>query len=60
MANDILYQNKKLAGILIDLQADANGSCEVVIDIGLNVNIHTAPSAMFLSLDVFSQITGKI
>ena len=44
--NDILYQNKKLAGILIDLQADANGSCEVIIGIGLNVNMQTAPSAL--------------
>ncbi len=58
--NDILYQNKKLAGILIDLQADANGSCEVVIGIGLNVNMHTAPSAMIsYPWTSLAQITGK-
>jgi len=35
--NDILYQGKKLAGILIDMVAEPHGQCSVVIGIGLNV-----------------------
>ena len=35
--NDILYQGKKLAGILLEMTGDAAGPCQVVIGIGLNV-----------------------
>lgn len=37
--NDILYQGEKLAGILIEVQAETNGSCHVIIGIGINVNM---------------------
>ncbi|MBA3661161.1 MAG: bifunctional biotin--[acetyl-CoA-carboxylase] ligase/biotin operon repressor BirA [Gammaproteobacteria bacterium] len=37
--NDILYEGRKLAGILIELQAEAHGACHVIIGIGLNVNM---------------------
>ncbi len=36
--NDIIYDNKKLAGILIEIQAESNGTCHAIIGIGLNVN----------------------
>ena len=35
--NDILWQGKKLAGILIDLRGDIAGPCYAVIGIGINV-----------------------
>ncbi len=37
--NDVLWEDKKLAGILIDLMAEPHGRCSVVVGIGLNVNI---------------------
>lgn len=40
--NDILWQNKKLCGNLIEVIAESNGGAEVVIGIGLNVNADTA------------------
>lgn len=35
--NDVLYQNKKLAGILIEVMGDPVGCCQVVVGVGLNV-----------------------
>lgn len=37
--NDVLWNNKKLAGILIDVSAESNGTCEATIGIGINVNM---------------------
>ncbi len=37
--NDIICDNKKLAGILIEIQAETHGFCSVIIGIGLNVNM---------------------
>jgi BirA family biotin operon repressor/biotin-[acetyl-CoA-carboxylase] ligase len=37
--NDILYDGKKMAGILIDIQAETHGVCQAIIGIGLNVNM---------------------
>ncbi|NVJ64904.1 MAG: bifunctional biotin--[acetyl-CoA-carboxylase] ligase/biotin operon repressor BirA [Gammaproteobacteria bacterium] len=39
--NDIRYQQKKLAGILVELTGDADGDLEVIIGVGLNVNMQT-------------------
>ena len=35
--NDILYDGKKLAGILLEMTGDAAGPCQVVVGVGLNV-----------------------
>lgn len=35
--NDVLYQNQKLAGILIEMRGDPAGYCEVIVGIGINV-----------------------
>lgn len=35
--NDVLVQNKKIAGILLEMRGDAAGACSVVIGVGLNV-----------------------
>lgn len=37
--NDVLFEQKKLAGILIEVQPGADNSSHVVIGIGLNVNL---------------------
>jgi BirA family biotin operon repressor/biotin-[acetyl-CoA-carboxylase] ligase len=37
--NDIIHDNKKVAGILIDAQVQFNGGCTVVIGMGVNVNL---------------------
>jgi len=37
--NDLYYQGKKLAGILVELQAEASDVCHSVIGIGINVRM---------------------
>ena len=37
--NDILWQGRKLAGILIEMQTEANGPASAVIGIGLNLRM---------------------
>lgn len=40
--NDIVCNGKKMAGILIEIQAESHGACNVIIGIGLNVNMSNA------------------
>jgi BirA family biotin operon repressor/biotin-[acetyl-CoA-carboxylase] ligase len=37
--NDILWDNKKLAGLLLEVAGESSGPCYVVIGIGLNIQI---------------------
>jgi BirA family biotin operon repressor/biotin-[acetyl-CoA-carboxylase] ligase len=37
--NDLLYQGKKLAGILLEMTGDAAGVCQVVVGVGINVDM---------------------
>ncbi|MFW0039708.1 MAG: biotin--[acetyl-CoA-carboxylase] ligase [Coxiella endosymbiont of Dermacentor nuttalli] len=37
--NDIICENKKLAGILIEMQSGTHGFCLAIIGVGLNVNM---------------------
>lgn len=41
--NDIYADQSKLAGILIETEAEANGFCQVIMGIGINVNMPDAP-----------------
>ena len=41
--NDVFCQTKKLAGNLIELQAESHGACCAVIGMGVNVNMLTSP-----------------
>jgi BirA family biotin operon repressor/biotin-[acetyl-CoA-carboxylase] ligase len=41
--NDIYIDGKKVGGILIDLIAEANGTCKAILGIGLNVNMKDIP-----------------
>ena len=43
--NDVLYQGKKLAGILIEMTGDPAGYCQVVIGVGLNVSMQASQTA---------------
>ena len=40
--NDILWQNRKLAGILLEMSGEMSGPCAVVIGVGLNVRMPTS------------------
>jgi BirA family biotin operon repressor/biotin-[acetyl-CoA-carboxylase] ligase len=42
--NDVMYDNKKLAGSLIEIQAQTHDACQVIIGIGLNVNMQVDPN----------------
>ncbi len=39
--NDLYWQDKKLAGVLIEIIAETNGYVQLIIGIGLNVNMST-------------------
>ncbi|RJG49384.1 bifunctional biotin--[acetyl-CoA-carboxylase] ligase/biotin operon repressor BirA [Motilimonas pumila] len=43
--NDIYVEGKKLAGILVEMSAQASGPCQLVIGLGLNVNMPIQASA---------------
>lgn len=38
--NDLLWKEKKLAGILLELNGEAGGHCNVIVGIGINVNLN--------------------
>lgn len=44
--NDILYDGRKLAGILLEISGDAAGPCQVVVGVGLNVAMTGATSVI--------------
>jgi BirA family biotin operon repressor/biotin-[acetyl-CoA-carboxylase] ligase len=46
--NDILCGGKKLAGVLIEISAETHGVCDVIIGIGLNVNLLRADNGAIL------------
>jgi BirA family biotin operon repressor/biotin-[acetyl-CoA-carboxylase] ligase len=37
--NDVLWQGRKLAGILLEMSGDVTGACQVVIGVGLNIHM---------------------
>lgn len=41
--NDILYRGQKLAGVLLEMQGEANGPAAVVMGLGVNVNMSEMP-----------------
>lgn len=46
--NDVLFQGRKLAGVLLEMTGDAAGPCQVVVGVGLNVNM---PPASKVAID---------
>ncbi|MBC54807.1 MAG: bifunctional biotin--[acetyl-CoA-carboxylase] synthetase/biotin operon repressor [Gammaproteobacteria bacterium] len=43
--NDILYRQRKLAGILLEISGDVSGPCRVVIGIGVNASMPAGAGA---------------
>lgn len=43
--NDLLLDDRKLAGCLVEVQGDPMGSCDIVIGIGINVHMSTSEDA---------------
>jgi BirA family biotin operon repressor/biotin-[acetyl-CoA-carboxylase] ligase len=41
--NDIICENKKISGTLIEIQAETHGSCHAIIGVGVNVNMLQDP-----------------
>lgn len=44
--NDLVYGDKKLGGILIDVSAEAAGSCSVIVGVGMNMQLTEADGAL--------------
>lgn len=44
--NDVMWNNKKLAGILIELSGEAQSACQAVIGIGVNIAMSSSMAAM--------------
>lgn len=40
--NDILWQGRKLAGILVDVTGEVSGPCAAIVGVGINVNMAAA------------------
>lgn len=49
--NDLIWQHKKLCGILIETSQVANGDIAVVVGIGLNVNMDSQEPLWHVSMD---------
>lgn len=57
--NDIVYDHKKIAGNLIEVQAEANNTSDTIIGIGINVNMQLKNAAVITQPWVsLKQITG--
>lgn len=58
--NDIIVDHKKLAGILIEIQAESHGTAQAIIGIGLNVNMQSQQSSPIdQPWTSLSEITGE-
>ncbi len=57
--NDVRVQQKKLAGVLVELNGDASGDLEVVTGIGLNINMQTEQRAIEQDWTSLSKLNGK-
>ena len=44
--NDVLLSQRKLGGILVELQGDPQGKCQVVVGVGLNVQMGSHADAL--------------
>lgn len=60
--NDLQFDGRKLAGILIELQGELEGAAQVVVGIGLNVHMQNAQGVeqAWTSLDLASGDSGSI
>lgn len=57
--NDILYESKKIAGILIEIQAESHGGSHAIIGVGVNVNMLKDDQPIHQAWDSLQNILGK-
>jgi len=59
--NDILWQGKKLAGVLIEMSAEVDGACYVVVGVGVNLALPQSSKVHITqqAVDV-KEIIGKL
>jgi len=57
--NDVLVENAKVAGVLVEVVADPDGYPVVVLGIGLNVNTKEFPAVLADSACSLRQLCGK-
>ena len=59
--NDVLWQERKLAGLLVDVSGEASGPCTVVLGIGINCRIASAEAKRIDQpwVDLYT-ITGEV
>jgi BirA family biotin operon repressor/biotin-[acetyl-CoA-carboxylase] ligase len=58
--NDIVVAAQKIAGVLIEAQAEANGYCRVVMGMGINVNMqHAAQDEINQAWQALQNLTGS-
>jgi BirA family biotin operon repressor/biotin-[acetyl-CoA-carboxylase] ligase len=59
--NDVVWQERKLAGILIDVRGEAAGPCQTVLGVGLNVHLDERDAAAIDQpwVDLY-RLTGQI
>jgi BirA family biotin operon repressor/biotin-[acetyl-CoA-carboxylase] ligase len=57
--NDVYWQGKKLAGVLLEMSGDVSSTCQVVVGVGLNVSMladeATAIDQQWTSLNSFTK-----
>lgn len=58
--NDVLYENKKISGILVDIETHSPENSRAVISIGLNVNMRVGDALINQPWSSLGLITGKI
>lgn len=61
--NDIVWNDRKLAGILLEMTGDAAGRCQVVVGIGINVSMSESAAARTIDqpwVDVGTVVGGPV
>jgi len=61
--NDVVWNGRKLAGILIEMTGDAAGRCQVIVGIGINVSMAGSQAADAIDqawVDVQSVLRAKV
>ncbi len=62
--NDLVFDDKKLGGVLVELRAESRGPCHVVVGVGINVSIPSAQlgriaSSLNGAVDLFTATGGR-
>lgn len=62
--NDVLWRERKLAGVLLEMTGDPAGACQVVVGIGLNVSMPEVSAAQidqpWVDLDTVCASQGQV